>query len=370
MKISKHILLTFILFIFINCEDRRITFANHIKQYALSINRPKGTEKFVSGFENKLTLLFYTLTLKELEETKVKFDLSNELINQIKAAPYARSSAAKKINEATVISYYSYEETLGAAIKEDDGRITFALIKTKAFSKLRVMYEPQYEKQCDDYLWGIIKDCHNVLIGYKQRQITESDKELIKQAAKYSAINSILEGVDILKRGDYELYMTDTGSIFSPDRKSVAHITYFGNIAIGPVSELNAILPMEYKYVDRSNSWSYTKPTTNDADKKEVGNFTRMLNYPKGKNKTTTLNIKEGLFHKFNFLTKDKVTKFPLDLIDYMNKTSQRGPFVLEVKKTGNVILNEKKQKEQYGKQTLLIKVLVLIISILQMIKN
>ena len=317
MKILKLLLSTFFLIIFINCEDRRTSFANNIKQYALSINRPKGTEEFVSGFENKLTLLFYTLTLKELEETKVKFDLSNELINQIKAAPYARSSAAKKINEAKVISYYSYEETLGAAIKEDDDRITFALIKTKSFAKLRVRYDHFYTEVCKT-IFFIFKKCHNVL-RLKEKSLTAADKELITQASKYSAINSILEGAEILEKGDYELYMSDTGSIFSPDHKSVAHITYFGNIAIGPVSELNAILPIEYSYEKNYTNntgrtgggghfggrklSSVTEPTENDIQKYIVGNCTS-FQYPTSKNDTGILVLKNGLFHKFNFLIK------------------------------------------------------------------
>ena len=50
------------------------------------------------------------------------------------------------------------------------------------------------------------------------------------------------------KIDDYELYMSNTGSIFSPDHKSVAYITYFGDIEIDPVFELNSILSLKSEY--------------------------------------------------------------------------------------------------------------------------
>ena len=93
--------------------------------------------------------------------------------------------------------------------------------------------------------------------------------------------------------------MIDKGSIFSPDHKNVAHITYFDNIVIGTVSELNAILPI-------------------------VENYTEEYAYPI---KTNTfwenLILNNGSFHKFNFLMSNGISKFRREYVDYMKKNYQ-----------------------------------------------
>ena len=143
MKLPKPLVIISLLSIisFIICEDRREQFANNIKNYVQSRKPTKEAQKLVSGFKNKLTLLVYTLTLKELDKTKEKFDLSNLLINQIKMTPYVRSGGAKKVEEKNYLNFYSYEETIGSAIKEDDGRVSFALIRTRSLAKLSIRYE-------------------------------------------------------------------------------------------------------------------------------------------------------------------------------------------------------------------------------------
>ena len=162
--------------------------------------------------------------------------------------------------------------------------------------------------------------------------------------------------------------MTDTQSIFSPDKKSVAHLTYFGNLAIGLSSELNAILPIQYKYVNGSTI--QIKPGEKQIKghliKYPTGNLTEQYKYPTKSDdiKGNNLVFNKGLFHKFNFLVKNKVTKFPGQYVNYMNDASLKGSFVLEVKKNGYVLLYEKKQKMLFGKQILLMKEKVLIIYI------
>ena len=79
-----------------------------------------------------------------------------------------------------------------------------------------------------------------------------------------------------------------------------------------------------------------------------ASNFTKQTQYPTiGKNNPDSdIFFNSGLFHKFNFIIKKKeITKFPRQYVDYMNKTSQRGPFILEIKRKGNVILYEDKTK-------------------------
>ena len=52
--------------------------------------------------------------------------------------------------------------------------------------------------------------------------------------------------------------------------------------------------------------------------------------------------MKKGYFHKYKFLVENKVTKFPGQYLDFMVEESEKGPYVLEVKTNGNVILYPK----------------------------
>ena len=340
MKIQKiSIAIFFLILSLITCADRRTIFAENIRAYAHSRTKPAKADELVSDYQNRLTILFYDLTLKDLEETKVKFDLSDSLTMQIKTALYARSSGAIKIEEKTELDYSSYEETIGSAIKGDDGKISFALIKTKTFADLKKQYESYYVPECKRKFIFFNK-CHDIE-KQKERELTDAEKLIINDAVKYSAVNSILEGVEILKGGDYELYMSDTGNIFSPDHQSVAHVTYFGNIAIGPSSELNSLLPIDYQYEfkeyknDKNNGHLEKKITNNAIELNDYPVTSEQLHY--------NLIVKKGYFHKFNFLIKNEaLNMFPTQYANYIYKTSENGPYVLEVKKNGNVILYQK----------------------------
>ena len=125
----------------IACEDKRSIFAEKIRSYVQERTNPVKANELVYDIQNKLTILSYTLSLKELEEVKIKYDLSDSLVMQIKAAPFARTSGVKKIEEKLQSNFDTYEESLGAALKENDGKISFALIKTKSFAKLKAQYE-------------------------------------------------------------------------------------------------------------------------------------------------------------------------------------------------------------------------------------
>ena len=78
---------------FIICLVKREIFAENIRNYFQTINCPAKADELISSFQNKLTLLFYTLTLKELREIKVKNVLSDSLMVQIKTTQYSKSSA-------------------------------------------------------------------------------------------------------------------------------------------------------------------------------------------------------------------------------------------------------------------------------------
>ena len=325
----------FIVISFINCLDKREIFAENIRKNIEALTKPARTNELVYDFKNKLTLLFYTSTIKELDEIQVKYDLSDSLMLQIKAARYVTTSGVKKVNESNPLNYYSHEESLGAAIKENDGRISFALIKTKSFARLKPKYQTYTTEECH-HVWIFFKKCHDVE-HQREIELTNEEITIINQAVKYSSINSISEAVDILKKGDYELYMSDTGSIFSPDHKSVAHVTYFGDLAIGPTSELNAILPVKYEYRFKKNG-------ENDGHlvKQATGNIIELKDYPNEGNGTCNFISKKGYFHKFNFLVNKIYSHFPSKYLSLMRYSSGIGPYVLEVKKNGNVLLYQK----------------------------
>ena len=134
---------------------------------------------------------------------------------------------------------------------------------------------------------------------------------------------SILKGVDILKRNDYDLYMEDSFSIYSPDGQSALHVTYYGNIAIGPTSEMEKLLPINYKILERDPKKEY--PIFGlDV---EINDF--FLNY--------------GSSDKFNFLIKKKINNFSKT---DNSKKDENNHYALEVKKNGNVIFYEKNTNE------------------------
>ena len=71
---------------FINCETKREIFAENIRKIAQSIKMPQEAKNLVKNFDNKVTLLFNSLTLNQLKEAQSKYDLSDSLTLQIRTA--------------------------------------------------------------------------------------------------------------------------------------------------------------------------------------------------------------------------------------------------------------------------------------------
>ena len=304
---------------FICCQEKKKILADNIEKNVLNRTLLNVSKELVLDCKNQLSVLFYTTTLNELKNIQDKFNLSDSIMNQIKTVPYIRSSGAVKVEESNLLNYYTYQETLGSVIKEDNGKINFALIRIKSKSLTNLRIESYTKRVCETILL-IFEKCHDE-IYYGPKTITEEQKIKITEAIKFSAGNLLLKGVEILRRDDYELYMTDTSSIFSPDHQSVLHMTYFGNIAIGPLSELNAILPIDHEKHNYILEYGYP--------------YRKVYNYYHNK----------GLFHKFNFLIKNKTefTNFPAQYDNYIQEGAKKGPYILEIKKNGNVIFYEEK---------------------------
>ena len=336
MKIQKLYLGIFLLInTFINCADKSIIFAKSIENNIKKQQLPDKTYELITNFDNKMTIFFYTATENELNELQTKFDISKDLIIQIKSAKYSRLNSIKKIKEEIQSNFFSYETSFGTALREDDGRISFALIKSKCFANLKVRYDTFKEKSCSG--WWIFESCYDTLVK-REKTITESEKLILSNAVKINASNELLKGAEILKKGDFQLYMTDSLSMFSSDHKSVMHLTYFGNIAIGPTSELNSILPVNYKFnLNDKNEGHLVKQAT--------GNIIELKNYPSSEGISTDVEnyiVNKGQFHKFNFLIKNKVNKFPGEYLKYISGMSFNGPYIFELKKNGNLIFYQK----------------------------
>ena len=332
MKLPKFLLLLFMLtFSFIYCEDRRKLFAENIKNSILSLNKPQDTKELIDSFDNSLTVLCYTLALKEIDEIQFKFGLSDSIVSQIKAAQYSKGSV-KRIKETTKKNLnFGIEETTGAAINENDGKISFALIKTQSFAKLKIKMELYYERECHR-VWLLFKKCENVK-RYKTKVLTPYEITLIEKAVEYSLSNLLLKGAGILERDDYELYMTSPGSIFSPDVGSVAHFTYFGDIAIGPSNEIDAVLPIDFRCkLDDKRSC------------RDLSGYTKMDDYPRTQlGQYSDIYLNNGLLNEFYFKLNNSMSRFPRNYVNYFEEKSKKGPYILEVKKNGNVIFYEEK---------------------------
>ena len=345
MKIEKLWLGTFLLIIsFINCTDKSVIFAKNIEKIIENLKLPDKTYELVSKFDNKMSIFFYTATEKELDELQSKFDLSKDIIKQIKLIKSSREVNVRPVKEEIHPNFFSYESSIGAALKEDDGRISFALIKLKSFANLKTRYDTHKERSCSG--WWIFKSCYDTLVK-TEKAITPAEKLILSKAVEYSTSKELKEAVSILKRGDFLIYMTDSVSMFSPDHKSVMHIAYFGNIAIGPTSELNSILPVNYKF------------SLNDKKgvrliKQATGDVFQLRNYPTNEGISSDIEdfvTNKGQFHKFNFLIKNKIKKFPGEYLPYMSGAAFNGPYVFELKKNGNLIFYQK-SSNPFGAQT------------------
>ena len=112
---------------------------------------------------------------------------------------------------------------------------------------------------------------------------------------------------------------------------------YFGN----GVTQY-ALYPLEYDYVESFNFASKSKQII----KKISSKYTKQKNYPKTKKtQPDDLDLAYGLYHKFNFIKKTCLSKFPRTYTFFNTETStnNKAPYVLEVKKNGNIILYHKK---------------------------
>ena len=70
------------------------------------------------------------------------------------------------------------EETIGAAIKENDEKISFALIKSKSLVNLKTRYEKYYKRECHT-VWLFFKRCENIE-ATKIKDLTPDEIILIK----------------------------------------------------------------------------------------------------------------------------------------------------------------------------------------------
>ena len=80
----------------------------------------------------------------------------------------------------------------------------------------------------------------------EKNKYTEEEKDTIYKVEEYYCRKYIIDHLDDIENNDYLIYLSEGTSIFSPDHKSLAYITSYGDIAIGPASEVNSLKDVEY----------------------------------------------------------------------------------------------------------------------------
>ena len=77
MKVAKLLIATtFLLLVsFITCQEKRAILVNNIIN-SVNQTKPKGLENLISSFETKMRILFYSVTLKELNEMQKQWSIN------------------------------------------------------------------------------------------------------------------------------------------------------------------------------------------------------------------------------------------------------------------------------------------------------
>ena len=199
MKIQKSLSIIFLLIAtIIKCEDGRTYVIKTLEKYV----RQMGTSTFpnfvVEKYENNvIDVIFDTIEPSELDDIKIMYNLPDSLIKQAKSVKVNEPSIQKNVKENN--PYNILELSLSIAYKEDNGKISLALITTRSKAIVRKQYETYNVKKCDRFL--MFKNCHT------EQQTVERDLDLgemneVVFRIRFEAYKKLLEVVDILKKGD------------------------------------------------------------------------------------------------------------------------------------------------------------------------
>ena len=200
MKIQKTISLIF-LFIatIINCEDGKTYIIKMLENSVKYMVQSTFLNYVVVGYENTIVdVIFDTVELSELDDIKIMYDLPYSLIKQAKSVKVKEPSIQKSVKEKN--PYDTYELSFSIAYKEDNGKITLALITTRSKAKVRKLDEPMKVKKCE-MKFNMFKYCYYVEERV-ERELDFAEIDEVIYRTRYTAHKLLLEVVDILKKGE------------------------------------------------------------------------------------------------------------------------------------------------------------------------
>ena len=197
MKSLKVVLGLFIISL-INCEDSKTLLTKKIEEYVKSLLTPSSTQNLIDSYDKKIVdAFFYTFDQNKVDEVKVKFNLPDSVVSCIKLARLAKINGNENLRS---LSNYTYEKEIVSARREDDGKISLALLKTRSRALIKKRFEIYYTKECHTTAL-IFKKCKKVS-HIKEKKLTASEEALVNNAVQYSANQLLLDVINIIKKGD------------------------------------------------------------------------------------------------------------------------------------------------------------------------
>lgn len=359
-------------------EEIRGIFATNIKSYInTAVTLPSNAEELISGAGSDARIIFESAKISEIPNLKKKYDLSDKIISQIQACKYSSgASGYSKIEESIGVRTGTVIEVIGAAFRDSD-RVYFALIKTKTSGVLRVKLEEVCHENCHK-TWIFFESCKTVC-DFIDLPYTPQDINIITQYIKYHSSQSLLNYLEVFKKPNYQTYMTPENGIYSPDGKYVAYFTYFGDIAIGPTSDIDVVYQVpilelidsgmrDYRdgdssernvqQIQESNGAAYSRRLIRQAyssgdlvlrgqcyvvnDTIYVGRRGSDKPAAKVTNFTACIDYFDGNFQLINFIgngANGEISKE--DIVRRMFDGRRYGPYYLMVKNNGNIEIHQ-----------------------------
>lgn len=316
----------------IDIQTKREIFADNIQSFIQDTKPPEKWNDYVYNVKAGASIIIYGIEFDQVSKVKNKFDLTEEMMTQIKAAKFCSSpNSYSKLENRKAYGTSSYQFDLGAAFREDE-MIYFALIRAQAECSTKTKYEIVKVEKCHRVLFW--NSCHYEDV-YVPRSYTGEEIRIVQTYLDYRSLQTIKSYLPRLREGNYQLIMSHGHSIYSEDGKSVAYFTDFGALAIGPTSKLPVYSkPFKYyKYWDKEKAELVTKIAGSDH------RIDCYITDVKTKEKKCFTYLK-GLYWKFNFVGRT-ISDYQrsIDRFELIERYRNNGKYLLELKSNGNMVI-------------------------------
>ena len=200
MKIQKSLFIIFLLMAnIINCEDGRTYIINLLEKYSKRVGQTTFPKNFVESYKaNIIDVIFDTIEPSEIDDAKIIYNLPDSLIKQAKSVKVNEPIIKENVKENN--PYDIYELNLNIARKEDNGKITLALITTRSNAKAKKQKFTISVRVCEKVAI-IFKKCHDEQ-RTGERDLNNSEKSQVISWIRFTTYKKLLEVVDILKKGN------------------------------------------------------------------------------------------------------------------------------------------------------------------------